>query len=111
MPFRPRRSRRVLHALIAIGLLGPVGLTGCAGAPPSASAAEGPKPTVVLVHGAFADASSWNGVVSRLQERGYTVVAPGLGMRGLASDSDYLASLLAQIEGPVVLPRTPTAAR
>jgi pimeloyl-ACP methyl ester carboxylesterase len=58
---------------------------------------------VVLVHGAFADASSWNGVVSRLQERGYTVVAPGLGMRGLASDSDYLASLLAQIEGPVVL--------
>jgi pimeloyl-ACP methyl ester carboxylesterase len=103
MPFRPRRSRRVLHALIAIGLLGPVGLTGCAGAPPSASAAEGPKPTVVLVHGAFADASSWNGVVSRLQERGFTVVAPGLGMRGLASDSDYLASLLAQIEGPVVL--------
>ena len=58
---------------------------------------------MVLVHGAFADASSWNGVVSRLQERGYTVVAPGLGMRGLASDSDYLASLLAQIEGPVVL--------
>lgn len=103
MPVHPRRSRRFLHSAAALGLLGLVGLTGCAGAPPTASAAEGPKPTVVLVHGAFADASSWNGVVTRLQERGYTVVAPGLGMRGLASDSAYLASLLSQIDGPVVL--------
>jgi pimeloyl-ACP methyl ester carboxylesterase len=54
-------------------------------------------------HGAFADASSWNGVVTRLQKQGYTVVAPALGMRGLASDSAYLASLLGQIDGPVVL--------
>ncbi len=74
-----------------------------AAAAPSAAAAQGPKPTVVLVHGAFADASSWNGVVTRLQKQGYTVVAPGLGMRGLASDSAYLASLLGQIKGPVVL--------
>ena len=58
---------------------------------------------MVLVHGAFADASSWNGVVTRLQKQGYPVVAPALGMRGLASDSAYLASLLAQIPGPVVL--------
>jgi pimeloyl-ACP methyl ester carboxylesterase len=89
--------------VIAVVLLCLVGLTGSVGAAPSASAAEGPKPTIVLVHGAFADASSWNGVVTRLQKRGYTVIAPALGMRGLASDSAYLASLLAQIEGPVVL--------
>ena len=38
--------------------------------------ATDPKPTVVLVHGAFADASSWNGVIERLQQQGYTVIAP-----------------------------------
>ena len=98
------RFRRVCHAVTAAVLLGMVGLTGCGqAAAPSAAAAEGPKPTVVLVHGAFADASSWNGVVTRLQKQGYPVVAPALGMRGLASDSAYLASLLAQIPGPVVL--------
>ena len=97
------RSRPVRRALIAVVLLCLVSLTGCGGAAPSASATEGPKPTVVLVHGAFADASSWNGVVTRLQKQGYPVVAPALGMRGLASDSAYLASLLAQIPGPVVL--------
>jgi pimeloyl-ACP methyl ester carboxylesterase len=109
------RSRRVRHGVIVALVLGLVGLAGCgragasaappepAAAAPSAAAAQGPKPTVVLVHGAFADASSWNGVVTRLQKQGYTVVAPALGMRGLASDSAYLASLLGQIKGPVVL--------
>src|SRR3954471_7267168 len=109
------RSRRVRHGVIVALVLGLVGLAGCgragasaappepAAAAPSAAAAQGPKPTVVLVHGAFADASSWAGVVTRLQKQGYTVVAPALGMRGLASDSAYLASLLGQIKGPVVL--------
>jgi alpha-beta hydrolase superfamily lysophospholipase len=36
----------------------------------------GVKPTIVLAHGAFADASSWNGVIERLQQQGYTVIAP-----------------------------------
>jgi pimeloyl-ACP methyl ester carboxylesterase len=109
------RSRRVRHGVIVALVLGLVGLAGCgragasaappepAAVAPSAAAAQGPKPTVVLVHGAFADASSWNGVVTRLQKQGYTVTAPALGMRGLASDSAYLASLLGQIKGPVVL--------
>jgi pimeloyl-ACP methyl ester carboxylesterase len=109
------RFRRVRHGVIVALVLGLVGLAGCGragatAAPPEPAAAgalaaeeKGPKPTVVLVHGAFADASSWNGVVTRLQKQGYTVVAPALGMRGLASDSAYLASLLGQIKGPVVL--------
>ena len=59
-------------------------------------------PTVVLVHGAFADASSWNGVIERLQARGVNAVAPGLPLRGIASDSAYIASVLEQIPGPVV---------
>src|SRR5436853_6187378 len=58
--------------------------------------------TVVLVHGAFADASSWTGVIERLQARGVQVTAPANPLRGLASDSAYLASFLNQIGGPVL---------
>jgi pimeloyl-ACP methyl ester carboxylesterase len=60
-------------------------------------------PTVVLVHGAFADSSSWNGVVSRLLAQGYPVVAAANPLRGLKSDTAYLTSVLASIQGPVVL--------
>lgn len=61
------------------------------------------KPTVVLVHGAFADSSSWNAVVSRLQDQGYPVVAIANPLRGLKQDAGYLASALDAIEGPVIL--------
>ena len=63
----------------------------------------GVKPTIVLVHGAFADASSWNGVIERLQQQGYTVIATANLLRGLAADSAYTASLLNQIDGPILL--------
>jgi pimeloyl-ACP methyl ester carboxylesterase len=46
------------------------------------------SPTVVLVHGAFADGSSWNGVIERLQARGVPVTAPAIPLRGVASDID-----------------------
>jgi len=62
-----------------------------------------PKPSIVLVHGAWADGSSWSGVVDRLQDKGYTVYAPPNPLRGLASDSAYLASFLNTITGPIVL--------
>ena len=58
--------------------------------------------TVVLVHGAFADSSSWNGVIERLQAAGVRVTAPANPLRGIAHDSAYLASCLEQIPGPVV---------
>jgi len=64
---------------------------------------SGPQPTVVLVHGAFADASSWNGVIGRLQQQGCTVVAPPNPLRGLGVDSAYVASVVNQIDGPVLL--------
>jgi pimeloyl-ACP methyl ester carboxylesterase len=60
------------------------------------------SPTVVLVHGAFADGSSWNGVIERLQTQGVKVTAPANPLRGTSSDSAYLASVLDQIPGPVV---------
>ncbi|GII57299.1 alpha/beta hydrolase [Planotetraspora thailandica] len=60
-------------------------------------------PTVVLVHGAFADAASWAGVITELQSHGIPVVAPPNPLRGLASDAAYIASVASQIDGPVVL--------
>lgn len=64
---------------------------------------SGQKPTVVLVHGAWADASSWTPVIERLEKAGYAVDAPPNPLRGLDSDSAYIASYLKQIKGPVVL--------
>ena len=61
------------------------------------------NPTIMLVHGAFADASSWNGVIERLQQQGYTIVAPPNPLRGVAADSAYIASALSQIDGPILL--------
>ncbi|MGW2715594.1 alpha/beta hydrolase [Streptomyces argyrophyllae] len=60
-------------------------------------------PTVVLVHGAFADAASWSAVIEELQSHGIPVIAPPNPLRGLASDAAYVASVAAQIDGPVVL--------
>jgi pimeloyl-ACP methyl ester carboxylesterase len=60
------------------------------------------RPTVVLVHGAFADASSWNGVIKRLQAQGVPVTAPANPLRGIAIDSAYIASVFDQISGPVL---------
>ncbi|MEV0292110.1 alpha/beta hydrolase [Nocardia sp. NPDC050710] len=68
-------------------------------APPDSSA----KPTVVLVHGAFADASSWNGVIAALQREGYPTIAPADPLRDVAGDAAYIASVVRSIPGPVLL--------
>ena len=59
-------------------------------------------PTVVLVHGAFADAGSWNAVTERLLAAGVKVQAPANPLRSLIEDSAYVASVIAQIPGPVL---------
>jgi pimeloyl-ACP methyl ester carboxylesterase len=61
------------------------------------------SPTVVLVHGAFADGSSWSGVIERLSTRGITTVAVANPLRGVSADSAYLASVLGQTPGPIIL--------
>ena len=71
--------------------------------PAAAPATSGAKPTIVLVHGAFADASGWAGVITRLQNKGYPVYAPATPLRSVSGDSAYLKTFLATIEGPVVL--------
>jgi pimeloyl-ACP methyl ester carboxylesterase len=61
------------------------------------------KPTVVLVHGAFADASSWNGVIAILKKDGYSVVAVANPLRGVKSDAKYVDDILSGLKQPVVL--------
>ena len=61
------------------------------------------SPTIVLVHGAFSDASSWRPVYDLLDSEGQTVLAPPNPLRGVPYDSSYLASLVDQLDGPVVL--------
>lgn len=61
------------------------------------------KPTIVLVHGAFADASGWLGVIERLTALGYSAFAPANPLRHVITDGDYVRTFLSTIEGPVVL--------
>jgi pimeloyl-ACP methyl ester carboxylesterase len=68
----------------------------------SQSTTSSPPLTVVLVHGAFADSSSWSGVIERLMAKGVSVVAAANPLRGISIDSPYLAKLIEQIPGRVL---------
>jgi len=96
---QPRR--RVLGGLLAAGAV----TLGAAPAPASASArsGSGTRPTVVLVHGVFADSSGWNDVIARLLKAGFPVIAPANPLRDLAGDSAYVSSVVDTIPGPVIL--------
>lgn len=94
-------TRRTLLAGSAAAATG--ALTGASAAQAHTRPGGRPKPTVVLVHGAFADASGWNDVAARLLGDGYPVIAPANPLRGVAADSAYLASILATLSGPLVL--------
>jgi pimeloyl-ACP methyl ester carboxylesterase len=61
------------------------------------------KPTIVLVHGAFGDASSWRGVFDRLDGGEYTLLAAALPLRGVAADIAYLEAVIEQLDGPVIV--------
>jgi pimeloyl-ACP methyl ester carboxylesterase len=62
-----------------------------------------PKPTILLIHGAFGDASSWRPVFDRLDGDEYTVLAPPSPLRGVPADAAYTSAVLDQLEGPVLL--------
>lgn len=96
-----QRARKAI-ALACVAAIGALALT-VAGPDASASGPEEPLPTVVLVHGAFADASGWSDVTRRLQREGYTVLATANPLRSVDSDSEYLRSILDTIDGPIVL--------
>jgi pimeloyl-ACP methyl ester carboxylesterase len=100
-----RIARRIsLPALLAAALAAPLLAIAPGGAAParasavvtSASAGHPAKPVIVLEHGAWADASSWNSVIRQLQRSGFTVYAPPNPLRGLPQDSAYLHQFLTQ---------------
>ncbi|MFG3516283.1 MULTISPECIES: alpha/beta fold hydrolase [Streptomyces] len=101
---RTRRAHTTMTVLAGAGVA--AGLLVTTIAPASADKGttdRGPKPTVVLVHGAFADSTSWNDVIDKLRHDGYPVVAVANPLRSLSGDSAYLKDVLAGIDGPVVL--------
>lgn len=100
---RPRR-RTVSACLLAAALVAGVGgAVAPVSAATSAAHTGGPKPTVALVHGVFADASGWYPTIAALQKAGYPVIAPANPLRDLAGDSAYVSSVLDSIDGPVIL--------
>ncbi|MDZ5662265.1 alpha/beta hydrolase [Nocardioides sp. S-58] len=98
-------------ALVLVGvLLGAAGAASPPGERARASAHDsGPdgrhraKPTVVLVHGAFADSSGWSQVAAQLMDQGYPVLAFANPLRGPGADGEYLRTFLSTVEGPIVL--------
>ncbi|CAL9330562.1 hypothetical protein SUDANB145_00057 [Streptomyces sp. enrichment culture] len=102
-------SRRTMTASMVAGAaaLGTTGIAQAAPAPAPAadrtSAARPALPTIVLVHGAFVDASSWAPVVRRLLRRGHRVVVPPNPLRGVAADAAHIRSVVDSVDGPVLL--------
>jgi pimeloyl-ACP methyl ester carboxylesterase len=95
------RSKQILATAVTVLSLAmaPAGVP----APSPSAVACAAKPTVVLVHGAWAGTSSWNGETERLQQEGYRVRAFANPLRGLTSDAAGLAAFLKTIDGPIVL--------
>ena len=100
------RPVALLGVAAVVALFGLTSSASSTGHPPKHKA----KPTIVLVHGAFADASGWAGVVERLQRRGYTVIAPPNPLRGVSEDSAYIKAVLDTPRGRSCSSGTPTAA-
>lgn len=95
----------VMLAMFTAGCGGPVAETAQSvqRTNPAVDQSVGYKPTVVLVHGAFADSSSWSGVIKILEGEGYPVIAAANPLRGLGTDARYVQSILRSVSGPVVL--------
>src|SRR3984957_5489049 len=108
-PMLKKFTRALTVPLVAAAVLGGGGAALASTAGTGATHAEAAKrslavkPTIVLVHGAFADSSSWSSEIAFLQQQGYPVVAVANPLRDVASDSAYLLSVLKTISGPIVL--------
>jgi pimeloyl-ACP methyl ester carboxylesterase len=96
------KHRDLIRSLVATAATA-VLLAGCGDAGSAGRAGAPGRPTIVIEHGAFADASGWDDVAGRLRRAGYPVIAPANPLRGVGSDADYLKSVLASIPTPVVL--------
>jgi len=95
--------QRFARAVVAVGALVLAGAFAPAASAQAQRADDAATPTIVLVHGAFADASSWDGVIRKLQAQHFPVIAAANPLRGVRSDAAQVADLVGSIQGPVVL--------
>ncbi|MFE7722536.1 alpha/beta fold hydrolase [Nocardia rhizosphaerihabitans] len=93
-----RIAKSAKLAATALGVTATLASSGCASAEPTPV-----KPTIVLVHGAFAESASWNGVIDRLNQQGLANIAVGNPLRSVQGDADAVRGVVASINGPVVL--------
>jgi pimeloyl-ACP methyl ester carboxylesterase len=96
-------ARRRLFLLLALAFTVVLGLSLTAATHAEAGGTQAAKPTIVFVHGAFADASGFGESIKTLQKMGYTTYAPANPLRGLTGDTDYLRTFLGTLSGPIVL--------
>jgi pimeloyl-ACP methyl ester carboxylesterase len=96
-------KRRHLLTWSVVVVAAVVVLDGCGGTADVGRSLSRARPTIVVEHGAFTDASGWDGVVGRLRRRGYDVIVPANPLRGVAPDAAYLKSVLKTIKGRIVL--------
>jgi pimeloyl-ACP methyl ester carboxylesterase len=97
-----KQTRRFVTLAVAVLIAGAVAAIAVASAGRTQAGGTA-KPTIVLVHGGWADSSGWNAEIAKLEQLGYPVIAPANPLRGLASDADYVRSVLRTINGPIVL--------
>lgn len=95
-----RFTRRFASTAMALGIFALTATALPAGAQPASVSA---KPTIVLVHGAFAESASWDGVTRKLQAQHYPVIAAANPLRGVKFDANYVAGIVDAVKGPVVL--------
>jgi pimeloyl-ACP methyl ester carboxylesterase len=100
---RPHLRRRTFATIAALALAATAFVGGTGASADTARPPAAPLPTVVLVHGAWADGSSWSEVATRLQDAGYPVRVPPNNLRGVTSDAPDIANYLSTITGPIVL--------
>ncbi|WP_194819946.1 alpha/beta fold hydrolase [Nocardia sp. XZ_19_385] len=99
-----RRRATQVATMLAAGIAGAGLVVACTASTTQADpTADAPRPTIILEHGAFADASSWNGVIEKLLENRYPVVAAANPLRGPAGDAAALRTVISRVDGPVVL--------
>jgi pimeloyl-ACP methyl ester carboxylesterase len=98
--FKMKKLSQYVRAIVTIGVMG---LHATAPANAGAPSAPPARPTIVLVHGAFAESASWNSVARNLRARSFSVIAVANPLRGVKSDAAYVAAIVASVKGPVVL--------
>ena len=103
MTTKHNHPRRTLTAIVTALVVAIASIAGSALASSHPARSAQAKPTIVLVHGGWADSSGWNSEVTALERLGYPVIAPANPLRGLASDAAYIRSILRTIHGPIVL--------